>query len=114
MIGVFRNRGFVLVVSALALAVGFALLVPTEVFAGQIEQIGRNAREEVVGTVGQLFITALVCMALWLFWKRHYTEVMVTAVAAALVAWVVFSPDSVAQKLQSIVAEIFNVGKKGR
>jgi hypothetical protein len=112
--GLLRDRRCVLLAATLALAAAFALLVPVEVFAGQVEQIGRNAREEVVGTVGQLFITALVCMAVWLFWKRHYTEVMVTAVAAALVAWVVFSPDAVAEQLKDIVAEIFNVGKKGR
>jgi hypothetical protein len=99
-----------MVIAALAVA----MLIPVDALAGEIVSIGKNARNEVVGTVGQLFVAALVCVAVMLYWRRHYSELMVTAVVGAIVAWVVFSPDAVAHKLQDIAAEIFSVDKKVR
>jgi hypothetical protein len=105
------NRRLALLAGLLCVVACAALAMPPDAFAGEIVEIGRNARREVVGTVGQLFLAAIAVAAFVLFWKRHYTEMAVMAIAAAVVAWVIFSPDAAAQQLKSIVSEIFTVGR---
>lgn len=105
------NRWPALLAGMLCAFALIALAVPVAASAGQIVEIGKNTRQEIVGTVGQLFTAMLACAAFWLFWKRHYTEMAVMAIAGAVVAWVVFSPDSAAQQLKGIVAELFTVKK---
>jgi hypothetical protein len=107
---VLSNRRLALMAGLWCVVALAVLAVPPDAFAGEIVEIGRNARREVVGTVGQLFLAAIAVAAFTLFWKRHYTEMAVTAIAGAVVAWVIFSPDAAAQQLKDIVSEILTVG----
>ena len=106
-----RNRRLALV-AGLSCVVALAVLaMPFDAFAGEIVEIGKNARKEIVGTIGQLFLAAMAVAAFMLFWKRHYTEMAVTAIAGAVVAWVIFSPDTAVEQLKDIASEIFTVGR---
>jgi hypothetical protein len=91
------------VVVALLVTLG----VPADALAGRLEEIGRNARQEITGTVGQVFLAALACAVVFLWWKRLYGELVVTGVVGAFVSWVVFSPDGVADTLRGIANDIF-------
>jgi hypothetical protein len=97
--------GLVVVAGVVGLLVAFGL--PADAAAGQLQQIGKNARQEVTGTVGQLFLAGLACIAVFLWWKRLYGELMVTCLAAAVVAWVVFSSEGVANVLRGVAKDFF-------
>jgi hypothetical protein len=91
------------VVVALLVALG----VPADAFAGRLQEIGRNAKQEITGTVGQIFLAALACTVVFLWWKRLYGELMVTGLIGTFVAWVVFSPDGVSSTLRGIANDFF-------
>lgn len=103
-----RRRQLAMLVGAgVVVTLLVALGVPADALAGRLEEIGRNAKQEVTGTVGQIFLAALACSVVYLWWKRLYGELMVTGLVGAFVAWVVFSPDGVAAVLRGIANDIF-------
>ena len=103
-----RRRQLAMLVGAgVVITLLVALGVPADALAGRLEEIGRNAKQEVTGTVGQIFLAALACTVVFLWWKRLYGELMVTGLVGAFVAWVVFSPDSVSNTLRGIASDIF-------
>jgi hypothetical protein len=102
-----RRELAVLLGGCVFVALVVALGVPIDAYAGRLQEIGKNAKQEITGTVGQIFLAALACTVVFLWWKRLYGELMVTGLVGAFVAWVVFSPDGVSSTLRGIANDIF-------
>jgi hypothetical protein len=100
-----RRRAELAVASVALVAVLFLLLVP-DAWAQAGNDVGRNlggmlrryAGEIYGGVVGVISLTFLV--------NRRYTELGLFLMAAVIVAWMVFSPDQVANAARGIGREV--------
>jgi cobalamin synthase len=97
---------------AVIVALLVAFSVPADAFAGRLAEIGRNVQQEVTLTVGALFLAGLALAVAYLAWRRLYGEAMVALIAAVVVVWVVFTPDSAKNTLEGIAKDFF--GGKGK
>lgn len=104
------NRLFAIAgpVGLLLVVVGVVLLVaPDASFAGPLKDIGDNTQTEVGGLIGKLFLVALGITFVGLWFARQYPAMVVSGIAACLVAYMVLAPSGASSQLKAIAQSIF-------
>ena len=91
-----RRFIFILAVAATAL-----LVAPAEALAAG-NDVGRNIGSLLRHYAGQIYGGVLAIVGLVFLINRRFTDLAVFFVAAVLVGWLVFSPDSVADMARAI------------
>ncbi|MDP2710341.1 MAG: hypothetical protein Q8O56_03905 [Solirubrobacteraceae bacterium] len=98
------RRALVFVVFAAVVVVG--LVVAPEALAQAGNDVGENLGGLLRRYAGQIYGGVIAIVALIFLINRRYTELGVFFLAAVVVAWLVFSPDQVADTARGIGNEI--------
>lgn len=93
-----RRLGLALLLVGLAVA----LLAAPEVALAAGNDVGRNIGSLLRHYAGQIYGGVLAIVGLVFLINRRFTDLAVFFVAAVLVGWLVFSPDSVADMARAI------------
>jgi L-lactate permease len=96
-------------VMALALVGALAILAlcPAVVFAKTGNDVGANLSRLLRHYAGELYGGVIAMVSLMFLINRRYGELGTFLVASVVVAWLVFSPDQVANAARSIGNQIF-------
>lgn len=94
-----------LVVAALVVVVLLALAPDALAAAGN--DVGRNLGGLLRGYAGQIYGGVVAIVGLVFLLNRRYSELAVFLLAAVVVAWLVFSPDQIADAARSIGRQVF-------
>lgn len=86
----------------LAGALMFSLWLAPEALAQSGDDVGQNLGELLRGYAGQIYGGVVAIVSLVFLINRRYTELGLFFIAAVLVAWLVFSPDQVANTARGI------------
>lgn len=86
----------------LAVAAGVLLLAPAAAFAASGNDVGHNIGSTLRHYAGEIYGGILAIVGLVFLLNRKFTDLAVFFVAAVLVGWLVFSPDSVADMARAI------------
>jgi hypothetical protein len=86
----------------LALAVAVALVAPAVALAASGNDVGHNIGATLRHYAGEVYGGVLAIVGLVFLLNRKFTDLAVFFVAAVLVGWLVFSPDSVADMARAI------------
>lgn len=105
MIGPAISRRCVLCLLAL-LACTFVMLSPTEALAAG-NDVGRNLGGLLKGYASQIYGGVVAIVGLVFLVNRRYTELAMFILAAVMVAWLVFSPDQIADAAKAIGKQVF-------
>jgi hypothetical protein len=90
----------------LALALGVGLWLAPEALAQAGNDVGENLGDLLRRYAGQIYGGVIAIVALIFLINRRYTELGLFFLAAVVVAWLVFSPDQVADTARGIGDEI--------
>lgn len=90
----------------LALALGTSLWLAPEALAQAGNDVGENLGDLLRRYAGQIYGGVIAIVALIFLINRRYTELGLFFLAAVVVAWMVFSPDQVADTARGIGDEI--------
>ena len=90
-----------------ALAVLVALLCPAIAAAATGNDVGANLSKLLRHYAGELYGGVIAVVSLMFLINRRYGELATFLVASVVVAWLVFSPDQVANAARSIGNQIF-------
>lgn len=91
---------------ALVLALGAGLWLAPEALAQAGNDVGQNLGDLLRRYAGQIYGGVIAIVALIFLINRRYTELGLFFLAAVVVAWLVFSPDQVADTARGIGDEI--------
>lgn len=91
---------------ALAVALGAGLWLAPEALAQAGNDVGQNLGDLLRRYAGQIYGGVNAIVALIFLINRRYTELGLFFLAAVVVAWLVFSPDQVADTARGIGDEI--------
>lgn len=91
---------------ALAVALGAGLWLAPEALAQAGNDMGQNLGDLLRRYAGQIYGGVIAIVALIFLINRRYTELGLFFLAAVVVAWLVFSPDQVADTARGIGDEI--------
>jgi hypothetical protein len=95
------------VLCALALlACAFVALSPADALAAG-NDVGRNLGGLLKGYAGQIYGGVVAIVGLVFLVNRRYTELAMFILAAVMVAWLVFSPDQIADAAKAIGKQVF-------
>jgi nitrate reductase gamma subunit len=86
----------------LAIAASVLLLPPAAAFAASGNDVGHNIGSTLRHYAGEIYGGILAIVGLVFLLNRKFTDLAVFFVAAVLVGWLVFSPDSVADMARAI------------
>ena len=86
----------------LAVAAGVLLLAPAAALAAGGNDVGHNIGSTLRHYAGEIYGGILAIVGLVFLLNRKFTDLAVFFVAAVLVGWLVFSPDSVAELARAI------------
>jgi hypothetical protein len=86
----------------LALAAAVLLLAPAAALAASGNDVGHNIGSTLRHYAGEIYGGILAIVGLVFLLNRKFTDLAVFFVAAVLVGWLVFSPDSVADMARAI------------
>lgn len=94
---------------ALAAAVGVLamLLLAPEALGATGNDVGRNIGDLLRQYAGEIYGGIVALFSLIFLINRRYSELGIFLLAAVVVAWMVFSPDSVARTGRSIGSRLF-------
>ncbi len=92
--------------AACALAGSGLLVIAPEALAQAGNDVGENIGDLLRRYAGQIYGGVIAIVALIFLVNRRYTELGLFFLAAVLVAWLVFSPDQVAETARGIGDEI--------
>ncbi|HXE45406.1 MAG TPA: hypothetical protein VN635_09410 [Conexibacter sp.] len=99
------HRGLVLAALVAAVAVATLLvIVPDALAAGN--DVGRNIGTLLKGYAGQIYGGVVAIVGLVFLINRRYSELAVFLLAAVVVAWLVFSPDQIANTARAIGQQV--------
>ncbi|MGH2742427.1 MAG: hypothetical protein ACRDN8_08080 [Thermoleophilaceae bacterium] len=90
----------------MAVALGAGLWLAPEALAQAGNDMGQNLGDLLRRYAGQIYGGVIAIVALIFLINRRYTELGLFFLAAVLVAWLVFSPDQVADTARGIGDEI--------
>lgn len=90
----------------LVLALGAGLWLAPEALAQAGNDVGQNLGDLLRRYAGQIYGGVIAIVALIFLINRRYTELGLFFLAAVVVAWLVFSPDQVADTARGIGDEI--------
>ncbi len=90
----------------LAFALGVGLWLAPEALAQAGNDVGENLGDLLRRYAGQIYGGVIAIVALIFLINRRYTELGLFFLAAVVVAWLVFSPDQVADTARGIGDEI--------
>lgn len=105
MSGPTTSRRCVLCLLAL-LACAFVALSPAQALAAG-NDVGRNLGGLLRGYAGQIYGGVVAIVGLVFLVNRRYTELAMFILAAVMVAWLVFSPDQIADAAKAIGKQVF-------
>lgn len=91
---------------ALALLLAAGLWLAPEALAQAGNDVGENLGDLLRRYAGQIYGGVIAIVALIFLINRRYTELGLFMLAAVVVAWLVFSPDQVADTARGIGDEI--------
>jgi hypothetical protein len=86
----------------LAATLALGLLLAPEALAQAGNDVGENLGDLLRGYAGQIYGGVIAIVALVFLINRRYTELGLFFLAAVVVAWLVFSPDQVANTARGI------------
>lgn len=86
----------------LAATLAICLLLAPEALAQAGNDVGENLGDLLRGYAGQIYGGVIAIVALIFLINRRYTELGLFFLAAVVVAWLVFSPDQVADTARGI------------
>ena len=86
----------------LAATLAFGLVLAPEALAQAGNDVGENLGDLLRGYAGQIYGGVIAIVALIFLINRRYTELGLFFLAAVVVAWLVFSPDQVANTARGI------------
>lgn len=86
----------------LAATLALSLLLAPEALAQAGNDVGENLGDLLRGYAGQIYGGVIAIVALIFLINRRYTELGLFFLAAVVVAWLVFSPDQVANTARGI------------
>jgi hypothetical protein len=95
------SRGVAFTAVALA-ALALGLWLAPEALAQAGNDVGRNLGDLLRRYAGQIYGGIVAIISLVFLLNRRYTELGLFFIAAVLVAWLVFSPDQVAETARGI------------
>lgn len=81
---------------------GFGLWLAPEALAQAGNDVGQNLGDLLRRYAGQVYGGVIAIISLVFLINRRYTELGLFFIAAVLVAWLVFSPDQVAETARGI------------
>jgi peptidoglycan/LPS O-acetylase OafA/YrhL len=84
-----------------------SLLVPAVALAKTGNDVGDNLAKLLRHYAGELYGGVIAVVSLVFLINRRYTELASFLLAAVVVAWLVFSPDQIADAARSIGNQIF-------
>ncbi|MGH2822642.1 MAG: hypothetical protein ACRDLY_06375 [Thermoleophilaceae bacterium] len=90
----------------MAVALGAGLWLAPEALAQAGNDMGQNLGDLLRRYAGQIYGGVIAIVALIFLINRRYTELGLFFLAAVVVAWLVFSPDQVADTARGIGDEI--------
>ncbi|UJA21639.1 hypothetical protein HJD18_16380 [Thermoleophilia bacterium SCSIO 60948] len=91
-----------LLAALLASALGVCLWFAPDAAAQSGDDVGQNLGDLLKGYAGQIYGGVVAIISLVFLLNRRYTELGLFFIAAVLVAWLVFSPDQVAETARGI------------
>lgn len=91
---------------ALATAAVVLVLAPAEALAAG-NDVGRNLGTLLKGYAGQIYGGVVAIVGLIFLINRRYTELAMFLLASVMVAWLVFSPDQIADAARAIGRQVF-------
>lgn len=91
-----------LIAAVAAIALGASLWFAPDAAAQSGDDVGQNLGELLKGYAGQIYGGIVAIISLVFLLNRRYTELGLFFIAAVLVAWLVFSPDQVAETARGI------------
>lgn len=95
------HRGLALVAVAVATLL---VLAPDALAAGN--DVGRNIGTLLKGYAAQLYTGVVAIFSIVFLINRRYTELAMFLLAAVVVAWLVFSPDQIAETARAIGKQV--------
>lgn len=95
------RRPITFVLAGLAV-VGLGLWLAPEALAQAGNDVGQNLGDLLRRYAGQIYGGVIAIISLVFLINRRYTELGLFFIAAVLVAWLVFSPDQVAETARGI------------
>jgi peptidoglycan/LPS O-acetylase OafA/YrhL len=84
-----------------------ALLVPAAALAATGNDVGANLSKLLRHYAGELYGGVIAMVSLMFLVNRRYGELATFLLASVVVAWLVFSPDQVANAARSIGNQLF-------
>lgn len=102
--GVAARRGLIVIVAVVALG-GLLMLAP-DALAATGNDVGGNLGGLLRQYAGEIYGGIIAIVALVFLVNRRYSELGMFLLAAVVVAWLVFSPDQVANAARSIGQKI--------
>jgi nitrate reductase gamma subunit len=100
-----RSVAFGFVMAVLAAVV--LVLAPDASAAAAGNDVGRNLGGLLRGYAGQIYGGVVAIVGLVFLINRRYTELAMFILAAVMVAWLVFSPDQIADAAKAIGKQVF-------
>jgi hypothetical protein len=100
-------RWLLIVALVLTIAVAVLLIVVNDALAAAGNDVGRNLGGLLRGYAGQIYGGVVAIVGLVFLLNRRYTELAVFLLAAVVVAWLVFSPDQIADAARAIGRQVF-------
>lgn len=98
-----------LLIAALVVTVAVVVLLAlaTDALAAAGNDVGRNLGSLLRGYAAQLYTGVVAIFSIVFLINRRYTELAMFLLAAVVVAWLVFSPDQIADAARAIGRQVF-------
>jgi hypothetical protein len=100
-------RWLLVIALVLTVAVAVWLALTTDALAAAGNDVGRNLGGLLRGYASQIYGGVVAIVGLVFLLNRRYSELAVFLLAAVVVAWLVFSPDQIADAARSIGRQVF-------
>ena len=99
-------RLFPWLIAVAALVLGMLLCIAPDALAQSGNEVGRNVGDLLRGMATQIYGGIIAVVGLIFLINRRYTELAIFLLAAVVVAWLVFSPDQVADAARGIGRQV--------
>lgn len=97
---------FLWLIAVAALVLAMSLCIAPDALAQSGNEVGRNVGDLLRGMATQIYGGIIAVVGLIFLINRRYTELAIFLLAAVVVAWLVFSPDQVADAARGIGRQV--------